>query len=174
MAAKAGFQVASFDINKRVPKNKRRSSRRKHHFDKRQPFDINGEIGFTYLICALILFDFFFTTALSQACNFANGVWGDCFKCHEQSTFPQSNHHLIDPPSPLPRLCVALCLQAGMGLVMILATVCSTWVAVNLGTSCRSCLVPQGSVTATANRRGNKMVCRTGLKRFSHGELAKS
>lgn len=65
MAAKAGFQVASFDINKRVPKNKRRSSRRKHHFDKRQPFDINGEIGFTYLICALILFDCFFLPQLS-------------------------------------------------------------------------------------------------------------
>ena len=55
LAAKAGFEVASFDINKRVPKNKRRSSRREHHFDKRQPFDINGEIGFTCLICATIL-----------------------------------------------------------------------------------------------------------------------
>ena len=116
----------------------------------------------------------FFQQLSTKWCTSPNGFWGDGAHamCKVQPSKSQRNH-LLDPPSSapcisktLPRLCVALCLQAGMGLVMILATVCSTWVAVNLGTSRRSCLVPQGSVTATANRRGNKMVCRTGSKIF--------
>ncbi|CAK8990484.1 unnamed protein product, partial [Durusdinium trenchii] len=61
-------------------------------------------------------------------------------------------------------LAVLLGVQACFGqLVMVLATVCSTWVAVNAGTSRRSILVPQGCVSGTATRKGNKMAVRCGL-----------
>lgn len=63
-----------------------------------------------------------------------------------------------------PRLAVLLGVQACFGqLVMVLATVCSTWVAVNAGTSRRSILVPQGCVSGTATRKGNKMAVRSGV-----------
>jgi len=58
------------------------------------------------------------------------------------------------------RLAVTMCLQAMMGVFMVLATVCSTWVAVNAGTSRRCSLIPQGCKEYTAIRKGNKMVCR--------------
>ena len=148
LAAKAGFQVASFDINRGRNYPKKRSSRhKKRHFDKRLPMDMNGEVGFAYLACIqyIIYFNYFQHLCLHLVLFLI---------CQSDRLSP------LDVAPPL-RLCIAMCLQACFGLVMVLATVCSTWVAVNVGTSKRCSLVPQGSTNVTANRRGNKMVARS-------------
>lgn len=60
------------------------------------------------------------------------------------------------------RLAIQLCLN---GLVnealFVIAVVCSSWSAVNLGTSKRDELVPYGDVTVAGVRCGNRMVGRT-------------
>lgn len=62
------------------------------------------------------------------------------------------------------RLLVVAFLESGFGLVFCIAgIVCSTWVAVNLGTSKRSILVPGGDPNSVATRKGNRQIGRTGL-----------
>lgn len=61
-----------------------------------------------------------------------------------------------------------LCLRSCFGSsLMALGTVCSSWVVVNQGTSRRSSLIPGGDPTVLSCRKGNKMVTRTVLIRFS-------
>ena len=63
------------------------------------------------------------------------------------------------------RLMVSLALQGKFAqLLMMLATVCSTWVAVNVGTSRRSVLTPSGLWHYTSVRKANKQVTRSGLR----------
>ena len=58
---------------------------------------------------------------------------------------------------------VLLALQGKVSkLLMMLATVCSTWVSVNAGTSRRSVLTPSGLACFTSVRRANKQVSRMG------------
>lgn len=53
-------------------------------------------------------------------------------------------------------------IQSGFGLVFLMAgVVCSTWVAVNVGTSKRSLLVPAGDISSLATRKGNIQISRT-------------
>lgn len=49
-------------------------------------------------------------------------------------------------------------------LIAFLAPVCSSYSAVNLGTSMRSLLTPLGQICNTSVRRGNKMIARTVFK----------
>ena len=57
-----------------------------------------------------------------------------------------------------------LCLRASFGnCLLATGTVCSSWVAVNQGTSKRSSLMPGGSGAVLSCRKGNKMVTRTDL-----------
>lgn len=46
---------------------------------------------------------------------------------------------------------------------MMLATMCSSWVAISRGSSHRSCLVPSGNTSYTFVRRANKATSRTGV-----------
>ena len=63
---------------------------------------------------------------------------------------------------PLPRLAILLILHGrAQELIAFLAPVCSSYSAVNLGTSKRSLLTPLGQLCNTSVRRGNKMVSRT-------------
>ena len=65
-------------------------------------------------------------------------------------------------PSNLPRLLVIALLQSGFGLAFLVAgVVCSTWVAVNVGTSKRSVLIPSGDPSSLATRKGNIQISRT-------------
>ena len=62
------------------------------------------------------------------------------------------------------RLAVSLILRGQFGsLVTLLAIVCSSWSAVNLGTSERDELVPLGATYKPSVRSANKMVSRTGV-----------
>ncbi|CAK9005189.1 unnamed protein product, partial [Durusdinium trenchii] len=85
---------------------------------------------------------------------------GDAFMLvvgRSETKIPLAGHRVLFRKG----LAVLLGVQACFGqLVMVLATVCSTWVAVNAGTSRRSILVPQGCVSGTATRKGNKMAVR--------------
>ena len=84
--------------------------------------------------------------------------------------FPNIRNIRCGPLRPLLnlRLAILLCLQGDFGrLVIVLATVCSTWTLVNIGTSKRSILVPRGDISLLCNRRGNKMTCRTGFPKTS-------
>ena len=59
------------------------------------------------------------------------------------------------------RLLVIALIQSGFGLVFLMAgVVCSTWVAVNVGTSKRSLLVPSGDMSSLATRKGNIQISR--------------
>lgn len=65
-------------------------------------------------------------------------------------------------PRALLRLLVIALIQSGFGLVFLMAgVVCSTWVAVNVGTSKRSLLVPSGDISSLATRKGNIQISRT-------------
>ena len=60
------------------------------------------------------------------------------------------------------RLLVIALIQSGFGLVFLMAgVVCSTWVAVNVGTSKRSLLAPSGDISSLATRKGNIQISRT-------------
>ena len=62
-----------------------------------------------------------------------------------------------------PRLCLGLLLRGRWGaMTVVLAIVCSTWSAVNLGTSERDALIPLGAFYKPSVRSANKMVARTG------------
>ena len=63
---------------------------------------------------------------------------------------------------------VLLALQGLFGkLLMMLATVCSTWVSVNQGTSKRSILTPSGMATLLSVRKANKQVTRIGWAKYT-------
>lgn len=47
-------------------------------------------------------------------------------------------------------------------MTVVLAIVCSTWSAVNLGSSERDALIPLGAVYKPSVRSANKLVARTG------------
>lgn len=65
-------------------------------------------------------------------------------------------------PRSLPRLIVILLLQSALGQVLCFCgIVCSTWVAINAGTSKRTVLTPTGDETSVATRKGNIMCART-------------
>ena len=50
LAAKAGFAVASCDIELGKPqKNRKRSQEKQKMFPNRPPLDMNGEVGFAFL-----------------------------------------------------------------------------------------------------------------------------
>ena len=52
-------------------------------------------------------------------------------------------------------------MEAAFGCVLCFCgIVCSTWVAINAGTSLRSILVPSGDISKPAIRRGNIMCAR--------------
>ncbi len=57
-------------------------------------------------------------------------------------------------------------------LMLVLAVVCSTWSAVNLGTSERDLLLPCGASYKPSVRAANKMVSRSGLVDKLFGNLA--
>ena len=66
------------------------------------------------------------------------------------------------PMTPWPRLACLLCLQAKYGTVLlVLGTVCSSWVAVNAGTSGRTLATPDGCSECASVLAANKMVSRT-------------
>lgn len=46
-------------------------------------------------------------------------------------------------------------------VLLVCGIVCSTWVAINAGTSLRTILTPGGDETSVATRRGNIMCART-------------
>ncbi len=48
--------------------------------------------------------------------------------------------------------------------MVVWAPPCSTWVAINVGTSKRSILCPGGDPTLLQNRKANKTACRNGLE----------
>ena len=61
-----------------------------------------------------------------------------------------------------PRLACMLCLQGKYGEVLLmLGTVCSTWVAVNRATSGRSYVTPCGNLQYDSVQAANRMVSRT-------------
>ena len=61
-----------------------------------------------------------------------------------------------------PRLACMLCLQAEYGkALLVLGTVCSTWVAVNSGTSGRTAATPDGCLEVPSVVAANQMVART-------------
>lgn len=90
-------------------------------------------------------------------------ILGFCLK-----TFCLSHHVLptLEPSAILSflRLAVVLLLQAIFRkVVVILAPPCSTWVAINAGTSRRSIVCPGGDPNLLQNRKSNKLAARTGL-----------
>lgn len=67
-----------------------------------------------------------------------------------------------------PRLACVLCLQGKFGQALaVLATLCSAWIGVNVGTHKRSELNVRGDVTTTSVRKANKMVARTVGRKLS-------
>ena len=52
LAAKCGFSVGSFDINMLPKRLRKRSQKQRTYFRRRQPMDINGEVGFSFLSTA--------------------------------------------------------------------------------------------------------------------------
>lgn len=74
----------------------------------------------------------------------------------------------VSYPASFPRLSVILLLQAAFQqVVVVLAPPCSTWVAINAGTSKRTILCPGGDPTRLQNRKSNKLATRTGLSNFT-------
>ena len=64
-----------------------------------------------------------------------------------------------------PRLAIAMVLQGAWSQICcFFGTCCSSFVAINQGTSCRSALVPEGCERVPSVRVGNKLLCRTGLR----------
>ena len=73
-------------------------------------------------------------------------------------------HRNMFTPSAFPRLAVILLLQSAFErLVVFLAPPCSTWVAINCGTSRRTILCPAGDESLLQNRKSNKLATRTGF-----------
>ncbi len=59
------------------------------------------------------------------------------------------------------RLAIKLCLHGRLGEALyVVAVVCSSWSAVNKGTSQRDVLIPLGDPSVTGVRGGNQMVAR--------------
>ena len=97
---------------------------------RRAPMDINGSAGMTQL----------------------GGYLKSLVPCiHPESGF-------TTPPGL--RLAVALCLAGAPNALVTCAIVCSSWSAVNLGTSQRDLLLPYGNWTVPSVRAGNRMVGR--------------
>ena len=68
----------------------------------------------------------------------------------------------VGSASSMPRLIVVLLLESAFAKVLLVCgIVCSTWVAINAGTSRRTILIPGGDETSVATRRGNIMCSRT-------------
>lgn len=159
LASKVGFQSAARDIKHHQP-DARSESQRKSGRHKRSRFDINGEVGFA-LPCSIGKFCFlewenFYQGSAPPQINSITLL--DMFLCE---TIP------ADAPAACwkLRLMVSLALQGKFAqLLMMLATVCSTWVAVNVGTSRRSVLTPSGLWHYTSVRKANKQVTRSGLR----------
>lgn len=78
------------------------------------------------------------------------------------SSLPQPSDSLIPLPGH-PRLALAMVLAGCVeGFLLLAALVCSSFSAVNLGTSKRSVLTPEGDERVLGVRRGNKLTARTG------------
>jgi len=69
----------------------------------------------------------------------------------------------LTPKIDAPRLAFVVILQCVPGqFVVLLGVVCSTWVAINAGTSRRNFLCPMGNESVPSVARANIMVARTG------------
>ena len=143
LAAKAKFSVAAYEILHDLTVSKRR--RRNRRFPRRSFMDINGEAGIV----------FFGTNSAS--------FFGLHFLWYDSSIPPQHSPKSVVRLLP-PRLAVILLLQAPFGaLVTFLGPVCSSWVAINAGTSQRTLLTPGGNGGFPSVQRSNKMACRMGF-----------
>ena len=155
LAAKAGIACASYELllgsaNPNPNENGKKSRR----FPKRSCMDFNGECGFSPLE--------------SFKKRYFCWIWGSCLKTaflfqHDVPT-PERSAMLS-----FLRLAVLLLMQAAFGkVVVVLAPPCSTWVAINAGTSRRTIVWQGGDPTLLQNRKSNKLAARTGVSHV-HG-----
>ena len=151
LAAKTGFRVATCEINLgKIPRNKINKRKTGRSSVRRNPMDFNGECGYACFASSLSSF-FYLVFFLKVCCNLAVGSVGP-------SSLPSVISHSSCQSL---RLAVALLLQnAFQGLVVMMGPPCSTWIAINAGTSKRTILCPAGDQTLLQNRKSNKIACR--------------
>lgn len=158
LAAKSGVRCASYEISLgNIPRNRRKSKRR---FPKRSVMDFNGESGFAFLgwkkNLMLLILHFNISIVLALSFQLVSLSFGSTLLKFQ----PFSPSLYVLRCSKL-RLAVILLLQAAFGnVVAVLGPPCSTWVAINAGTSKRTILCPAGDETLLQNRKSNKIATR--------------
>ena len=164
LAAKSGIPCASFEIGLDLESEQNEKS--KGPFPKRSRLDFNGECGFAFLDATVFYVSFLGMSMLLQPLT----RW---FKFKPIQLLVQPSQFHIGYLASQPRLAVALLLQAAFQrVVVVLAPPCSTWVAINSGTSRGTILCPGGDETLLQNRKSNKLAARTGsLKWFGDSPI---
>lgn len=90
--------------------------------------------------------------------NNHNPIHGSCAIYFPHTVIELFNFHLDGVNL---RLAIKLCLHGRLGEALyVVAVVCSSWSAVNKGTSQRDVLTPLGDPSITGVRAGNQMVSR--------------